>query len=130
MKISRYTPLETWKSSKLLSAESEWRRSAYLIADSVTDTYCRRSQAIGSLAAAPPQPNALLSGLLVAKDYSYTLLSPNDLRDFAGLATCVVTQRQSVALNIGWELLRWHLEGLFGRVEDGLDDVGVPTLRV
>jgi cleavage and polyadenylation specificity factor subunit 3 len=86
-------------------------------------------QAIGSLAAVPPKANGLLSGLLVAKDYSYTLLSPSDLRDFAGLATCVVTQRQSIALNIGWDLLRWHLEGLFGRVEDGVDDAGVSTLR-
>jgi cleavage and polyadenylation specificity factor subunit 3 len=66
----------------------------------------------------------------VSKDYSYTLLDPTDLRDFAGLSTCVITQRQKVALNIGWDLLRWHLEGLFGRVEDGADSDGMPTLRV
>jgi cleavage and polyadenylation specificity factor subunit 3 len=78
----------------------------------------------------PPKPNKIVSGLLVSKDYSYTLLNPSDLRDFAGLSTCVVIQRQAVALTIGWDLLRWHLEGLFGRVEDGLDQSGVPTLRV
>jgi cleavage and polyadenylation specificity factor subunit 3 len=82
------------------------------------------------LAAEPPKANELISGLLVAKDYSYTLLDPADLRDFAGLSTCVVTQRQSVTMNIGWDLLRWHLEGMFGVVEDGIDDANVPTLRV
>lgn len=64
------------------------------------------------------------------KDFSYTLLNPSDLKDFAGLTTAAVTQRQSIVLNIGWDLLRWHLEGLFGRVEDGFDSNQVPTLRV
>ena len=87
-------------------------------------------QAIGALAAKPPQANDILSGLLVSKDYSYTLLDPRDLRDFAGLTTCVVTQRQKIALGVGWDLVRWHLEGMFGKVEDGMDSDGVPTMRV
>ena len=87
-------------------------------------------QAIGALAAKPPQAGDTLSGLLVSKDYSYTLLDPRDLRDFAGLSTCVVTQRQRLVLSVGWELVRWHLEGMFGRVEEGLDKDGVPTIRV
>lgn len=33
-------------------------------------------------------------------------------------------------LGVGWELVRWHLEGMFGRVEEGLDTDGVPTMRV
>lgn len=85
---------------------------------------------IGSLAAKPPQSNDVLSGLLVSKDYSYTLLDPRDLRDFAGLSTCVVTQRQTIALGVGWELVRWHLEGMYGQIEEGLDQNGVPTMRV
>jgi len=88
------------------------------------------SQAIGTLAAKTPQAGDLLSGLLVAKDYSYTLLDPRDLRDFAGLSTCVVTQRQKLVLGVGWELVRWHLEGMFGKVEEGCDADGVPVMRV
>ena len=87
-------------------------------------------QAIGHLAAHAPQPGDTLSGLLVSKDYSYTLLDPRDLRDFTGLSTNVVTQRQKMVLNVGWELVRWHLEGMFGKVEEGVDREGVPTLRV
>jgi hypothetical protein len=87
-------------------------------------------KAIGTLAERPPQSNDIVSGLLVSKDYSYTLLDPRDLRDFAGLTTCVVTQRQKIALGVGWDLVRWHLEGMYGKVEEGLDNDGVPTMRV
>ncbi|KAI0066120.1 Metallo-hydrolase/oxidoreductase [Artomyces pyxidatus] len=90
----------------------------------------RVAKAIGSLAAKPPKANDVLSGLLVAKDYSYTLLDPRDLRDFAGLTTCVVTQRQKIALGVGWDLVRWHLEGMYGSVEEGMDKDGIPTMRV
>ncbi|CDO76194.1 hypothetical protein BN946_scf185037.g17 [Trametes cinnabarina] len=90
----------------------------------------RVAKAIGTLASKPPQPNDIITGLLVAKDYSYTLLDPRDLRDFAGLTTCVVTQRQKIALGVGWDLVRWHLEGMFGQVEEGVDKDGVHTMRV
>lgn len=66
----------------------------------------------------------------MAKDYSYTLLDPRDLRDFAGLTTCTLTQKQRIVLGVGWEMVRWHLEGMFGTVEEGLDKDGVPTVRV
>jgi cleavage and polyadenylation specificity factor subunit 3 len=82
------------------------------------------------LADCPPQTGGIVSGLLVAKDYSYTLLDPRDLRDFAGLTTCAVTQRQRVVLGVGWDLVRWHLEGMFGKVDEGMDKDGVPTMRV
>ena len=71
-----------------------------------------------------------MSGLLVAKDYSYTLLDPRDLRDFTGLSTCIVTQRQRIVIGVGWDLVRWHLDGMYGKVEEGLDKDGVLTMRV
>lgn len=88
------------------------------------------AQAIGTLADKPPQTNDLLSGLLVAKDYSYTLLDPRDLRDFTGLSTCTVTQRQKIVVGVRWDLIRWHLEGMYGSVEEGLSTDGVATMRV
>ncbi|KAF8971137.1 beta-lactamase-like protein [Flammula alnicola] len=90
----------------------------------------RVAKAIGTLADKPPKTNDVLSGLLVAKDYSYTLLDPRDLRDFAGLTTCTVTQRQKIVLGVGWNLVKWHLEGMYGSVEEGLDKDGVPAMRV
>ncbi|KAF8441526.1 beta-lactamase-like protein [Boletus edulis BED1] len=90
----------------------------------------RVAKAIGTLASKAPQEGDIVSGLLVSKDYSYTLLDPRDLRDFAGLSTTIVTQRQRIVLGVGWDLVRWHLEGMYGSVEDGLDKNGVPTMRV
>ncbi|KAJ7879628.1 beta-lactamase-like protein [Mycena olivaceomarginata] len=93
-------------------------------------SFIRHAQAIGSLAATPPRPERRLVGLLVSKDFSYTLLDPRDLKDFAGLSTCTVAQRQKVALGVRWQLVRWHLEGMFGSVAEGVDGDGVPTMRV
>ncbi|KAJ7783159.1 beta-lactamase-like protein [Mycena metata] len=90
----------------------------------------RVAKAIGTLADTPPRPGDMLSGLLVSKDFSYTLLDPRDLKDFAGLSTCTVTQRQKIVLGVRWELVRWHLEGMFGKVEEGIDKEGIPTMRV
>ncbi|KAK7472525.1 endoribonuclease ysh1 [Stygiomarasmius scandens] len=90
----------------------------------------RVAKAIGTLADKPPQNKDVISGLLVAKDYSYTLLDPRDLRDFAGLSTCSVNQKQKIALGVSWELVRWHLEGMYGSVEEGVDKDNVPTMRV
>ena len=58
------------------------------------------------------------------------MLDPRDLRDFAGLTTTIVTQRQKIALTVGWELVRWHLEGMYGKIEEGVDKDGVDTMRV
>ena len=58
------------------------------------------------------------------------MLDPRDLKDFAGLSTCVVTQRQKIVLGVGWDLVRWHLEGMYGKVDEGLDKDGIPTMRV
>ncbi|KAG1752915.1 beta-lactamase-like protein [Suillus lakei] len=90
----------------------------------------RVAKAIGTLANKPPQENDIISGLLVSKDYSYTLLDPRDLKDFAGLSTCTVTQRQKIVLGVGWDLVRWHLEGMYGSVEEGLDKDSVKAIRV
>lgn len=78
-------------------------------------------KAIGSLAEKRPEHGTEVKGLLVSKDFSYTLLDPKDLRDFTGLGTSTVKQKQSVAIGVDWAVVRWHLEGMYGEVEG--DDV-------
>ncbi|KAG8900715.1 endoribonuclease ysh1, partial [Tulasnella sp. 417] len=93
----------------------------------------RVAKAIGSLANNPPPTSAesLLSGLLVSKDYSYTLLDPKDLREFTGLSTSDVLQMVRIAIGCSWELVRWHLEGMYGFVQEGLDkESGARVMRV
>lgn len=87
-------------------------------------------QAIGSLAEHRPKDGSVVSGLLVAKDGSYTLLAPSDLHEYTGLSTTTIRQRQRLNLDVGWELVRWHVEGMYGSVESGVDNEGIPTMRV
>ncbi|PWN39753.1 Metallo-hydrolase/oxidoreductase [Ceraceosorus guamensis] len=90
----------------------------------------RMAKAIGRIAAEQPKNNTQLSGLLVAKDYAYTLLDPADLADFTGLHTSCITQRARLNLAVGWDLIRWHLEGMYGQLQEGQDLEGKRTLRV
>ncbi|GAA5933593.1 hypothetical protein JCM1841_004495 [Sporobolomyces salmonicolor] len=90
----------------------------------------RMAKALGSLALTTPTPSTPLSGLLVSKDFSYTLLSPADLREFTGLSTSVILQRQRLVLSVSWDLVRWHLQGMYGKIVEGRDGEGTPTMRV
>ena len=90
----------------------------------------RVAKAIGVLAEKEPETNTPFQGLLLAKDFTYTLLDPRDLGEFTGLSTSVVVQSQMVPISVGIELVRWHLEGMFGKIEEGVDDDGVRILRV
>jgi cleavage and polyadenylation specificity factor subunit 3 len=84
---------------------------------------------IGKLAAEPLKPTSALSGLLIQKDFSYTMLDPQDLKDFTGLGTSDIIQRQSVSISVGWEVVRWHLEGMYGEVEEA-EENGMPMYKV
>lgn len=90
----------------------------------------RMAKALGSLALTTPAPATPVSGLLVSKDFSYTLLSPADLREFTGLSTSIILQRQRLALSVSWDLVRWHLQGMYGKIAEGRDAEGVPTMRI
>lgn len=85
---------------------------------------------MGKLAESTPVEGSSVSGLLVSKDFTYTFLAPGDLKDFTGLSTSVITQRQRMSLNVGWDLVKWHLKGMYGRIEEGIDQEGVRMLRV
>jgi cleavage and polyadenylation specificity factor subunit 3 len=87
-------------------------------------------QVVGTLAEKVPGEGDSLSGLVVARNHSFTLLDAGDLQDLAGLPTSILTQKQRMALDVGWELVRWHLEGMFGKIEDGRDKDGVRMMRV
>lgn len=90
----------------------------------------RLAKAIGSMAEKPPKAGSVLSGLLVSKDFAYTVLDPKDLAEFTGLSTSTIIQRQRLALNVGWDMARWHLEGMYGSVQEGVDLESRRTMRI
>lgn len=60
-----------------------------------------------------------ISGVLVQNDLKLSLMDPEDLREYAGLTTTVITCRQRITLAAaGIELIRWALEGTFGGILD------------
>ncbi|KAJ6498816.1 beta-lactamase-like protein [Mycena sanguinolenta] len=92
----------------------------------------RVAKAVGTLADNTPRPNDVVSGVLLSHEFnnSYTLLDPRDLQEFVGVSACTVAQRQRLAVSARWERVRWHLQGMFGSVEEGGNGDGVPTIRV
>ncbi|KAF8135732.1 beta-lactamase-like protein [Boletus edulis] len=90
----------------------------------------RIAKVIGRLATEVPKEGDVLSGLVVAKDSSYTILDAGDLDELTELTVPVVTQKQRLVVDCTWELVRWHLEGMFGRIEERTDSELVKTTRV
>lgn len=66
-----------------------------------------------------PVEDQVISGVLVQNDLQLSLMDPEDLREYAGLTTTVITCRQKITLAAaGIELIRWALEGTFGGIVD------------
>ncbi|EGC44070.1 endoribonuclease ysh1 [Histoplasma capsulatum var. duboisii H88] len=81
------------------------------------------AKVVGRLAETVPpsdhKESRLLNGVLVQHGFKLSLMAPEDLREYAGLATTTVTCKQHITLNTASiELIRWALEGTFGAVEE------------
>ncbi|KAF8462909.1 beta-lactamase-like protein [Kalaharituber pfeilii] len=89
------------------------------------------AKVVGKLASKPPpqlssllnrkqgEPEQIISGVLVQNDFKLSLMAPEDLREYAGLTTTVITCRQRVHISAaGTSMIRWALEGMFGAVEN------------
>ncbi|KAI6121570.1 beta-lactamase-like protein, partial [Pisolithus sp. B1] len=75
------------------------------------------AKAVGALTAQYLQEGDAISGLLFSKNDTRMLLDPQDLHPFTGLSAC-------------GDLVRWHLEGMFGTVSERFDRDGRLTLRI
>ena len=65
-----------------------------------------------------PDKDKLVSGVLVVKDFQYTIMDTNDLEEFAGLQTTSVVQRQVVPYHASFSLLKYHLKQMFGKIQE------------
>ncbi|KAH8677904.1 cleavage and polyadenylation specifity factor [Xylariales sp. PMI_506] len=89
----------------------------------------KTAKVVGRLAAIPPptklpapgdQEDApLVSGVLVQSDFKMSVVDPEDLREYAGLTTSMITCKQRLTLSAaGIDLIKWALEGTFGSIEE------------
>ncbi|KAF8546925.1 hypothetical protein OG21DRAFT_1490689 [Imleria badia] len=90
--------------------------------------HTRIAEVIGRLANEVPREVDVLSGLFVVKECSYTLVDAQDLQECTRLVAPVMTQKQRLVVGVAWELVRWHLEGMFGSIQDV--ESAVNTIRV
>ncbi|KAI1855304.1 hypothetical protein JX266_000169 [Neoarthrinium moseri] len=86
------------------------------------------AKVVGKLATISPptrvmtsdDPDApLVTGVLVQNDFKMSVVDPEDLREYAGLTTSMITCKQRLTLSAaGVDLIKWALEGTFGSIEE------------
>ena len=60
----------------------------------------------------------VVSGVLVRKDYQYTLVDPEEISEFTELQTTVLKQQHTLAFSAQFSLLKFHLEQMFGTLDE------------
>ncbi|KAI8319624.1 Metallo-hydrolase/oxidoreductase [Martensiomyces pterosporus] len=77
----------------------------------------KMARVIGGLASKVPQEGDRASGILVQRDFKYTLVDAADLREFNDIAPVVIEQQQIIPYHSSFALLKYHLEQMFGQLQ-------------
>ena len=67
------------------------------------------AKVIGELAEKAPLSDKELGGILVKRNFNYTIMSPEDLAKHTDLTTSTITQRQAIKFSNSIEALQYHL---------------------
>ncbi|ODV94451.1 hypothetical protein PACTADRAFT_86613 [Pachysolen tannophilus NRRL Y-2460] len=78
----------------------------------------------------PIKEKQLISGVLVQKNFDLNLLKIEDLREYSGLSTCIVKERQTIRCCAGRDLIFWHLSQMFGFIDIKIDEPEEFTIEV
>ncbi|CEP21866.1 Endoribonuclease ysh1; AltName: Full=mRNA 3'-end-processing protein ysh1 [Cyberlindnera jadinii] len=78
------------------------------------------AKAMGSIV--EDKDKQVLTGVLIAKDFDLNLMKVDDVREYAGLTSTVVKERQTIRVDAGRDLIQWHLTQMFGYVEVLIDE--------
>ncbi|KAJ2465912.1 endoribonuclease ysh1, partial [Coemansia sp. RSA 2320] len=76
----------------------------------------KMARVVGSLAARVPREGDLAAGILVERDFSYTLVAVPDLHEFTTIPPVIIEQQLCVPYASTFSLLRHHLEQMFGEL--------------
>lgn len=90
----------------------------------------KMAKVVGKAAELQPKDGQIVSGVLVEKDFNVNLVNIGDLREYSSLTTSVVLERQTVIVDAGADLIRYHLEQMFGSVEILQDDADSSEFKV
>ncbi|CAG8479359.1 5568_t:CDS:10 [Paraglomus occultum] len=90
----------------------------------------KMAKTIGTLASKYPTENQIVTGILVSKDFQFNIISASDLKEFSGIATSSILQKQTIGYRASFSLLRYHLEQMFGVLEEIVDNDEVVGLKI
>jgi cleavage and polyadenylation specificity factor subunit 3 len=76
------------------------------------------------------QSSKIINGVLIAKDFDLNLMKVDDVREYAGLTSTIVKERQTLRVDAGRDLIQWHLSQMFGYVEVLIDDAEEYEVRI
>ncbi|KAJ2581060.1 endoribonuclease ysh1, partial [Coemansia sp. RSA 1836] len=76
----------------------------------------KMARVMGCLASKAPREGDYTAGILVERDFSYTLVDVADLHEFTSIAPVVIEQQLCVPYASSYSLLRYHLEQMFGEL--------------
>jgi len=76
----------------------------------------KTAKVVGAIASGGPQHLAKMSGLLVQKDYQYTLVDSMELHTYTKLQTSIISQTQTVPYENNWDSLVYQLSLMFEEV--------------
>lgn len=83
----------------------------------------KTAKAVGKIASQGPQHLASVSGLLVQKDFQYSLLDPTDLNTYTKLKISEITQSLKLNYTGTWAQLKFQIEQVYESVvETTVDD--------
>ncbi|KAL9623000.1 MAG: hypothetical protein Q9160_002718 [Pyrenula sp. 1 TL-2023] len=85
----------------------------------------KTAKVVGRLAEIPPPKTTkpddtqLVHGVLIQNGFKLSLMAPEDLMEYAGLATTSILCKQHITLSAaGVELIRWALQSTFGAIQE------------
>jgi len=75
------------------------------------------AKTVGSLASMCPKDGRHISGVLVQKDFSHTIMAPEELSTYTQLKTNTIIQRQTIPFHLPFASLHHSLEQMYEGVE-------------
>ncbi|RKP09911.1 cleavage and polyadenylation specificity factor 3, isoform CRA_b [Thamnocephalis sphaerospora] len=78
----------------------------------------KKAKMVGNIAERMPTDGQLVSGVVVAKDFQYSIMAPTDLVEFSDLATSTIQQRMSVPCSAPLNLVRHQLQQMYGALTE------------
>jgi cleavage and polyadenylation specificity factor subunit 3 len=90
----------------------------------------KTAKVVGSLASVPPREGTIVAGLLVRKDFGYTILAAGDVNKYTQIVTTAILQKQLVPFHQPFSVLEGCLSQIFDEVQLSTSPDNLPLIKV